>query len=265
MGGKMDYKNIIYQKKEGVAKITLNRPEVLNCLNKAMVIDIGNALDDADKDDSIGTIVITGSGRAFCTGMDLKFAKEELNTIQAQHDFFIFANEIMMRKLEKIRKPVIAGVNGLAIAGGFELLLNVDLVIAAEDAVIGDYHMQRGLLAAGGAYFRLPLLIGLRRAKELMFTGKTITSKEAEQIGLVNSVVPQDMLESVVDSLAKDLAEKSPVAMKIAKSLINNTVLVDAEARLELILMSALVGSASGESEGLKAFYEKRKPEFKDS
>ena len=164
----MNYKNIIYQKKGAVAKITLNRPEVLNCLNKAMVIEIGDALNDADKDDSIGAIVITGKGKAFCTGMDLKFAKEELNTIQAQHEFFIFANEIMMRKLEKIRKPVVAGVNGLAIAGGFELMLNVDLVVAAEDAMIGDYHMQRGLLAAGGAYFRLPLLIGMRRAKDLM-------------------------------------------------------------------------------------------------
>jgi enoyl-CoA hydratase/carnithine racemase len=171
----------------------------------------------------------------------------------------------MMRKLEKIRKPVIAGVNGLAIAGGFELMLNVDLVIAAEDAMIGDYHMQRGLLAAGGAYFRLPLLVGMRRAKELMFTGKTITAVDAEKIGLINRAVPQDMLESAVDSLAKELAGKSPVAMKTVKSLINNTVLVDAEARLELILMSALVGSASGESEGLKAFYESRSSENKDS
>ena len=261
----MNYRNIIYQKKGAVAKITLNRPEVLNCLNRAMVIEIGEALNDADKDDSIGAIVITGNGKAFCTGMDLKFAQEELNTVQAQHDFFVFANEIMMRKLEKVRKPVIAGVNGLAIAGGFELILNVDLVIAAENAMIGDYHMQRGLLAAGGAYLRLPLLIGLRRAKELMFTGKTITSKEAEQIGLVNRVVTQDMLESTVDSLAEELAEKSPVAMKIVKSLINTTALVDAEARLELILMSALVGSASGESEGLKAFHEERKPESKGS
>jgi enoyl-CoA hydratase len=261
----MKYKNIIYQKKGAVAKITLNRPEVLNCMNKAMVIDIGNALDDADKDGSIGAIIITGTGRAFCTGMDLKFAKEELNTIQAQHEFFLFANEVMMRKLEKIRKPIIAAVNGLAIAGGFELLLNVDLVIAAENAMIGDYHMQVGLLAAGGAYYRLPLLIGLRRAKELMLTGKTITGIEAEKIGLVNRAVPLDMLESTVNSLAKELSEKSPVAMKIAKSLINNTVLVDAEARLELILMSTLVGSASGESQGLKAFHEKRKPKFKDS
>ena len=84
----MNYKNIIYQKKGAIAKITLNRPEVLNCLNKAMVIEIGDALDNADKDDSIRAIVITGNGKAFCTGMDLKFAKEELNTIQAQHEFF---------------------------------------------------------------------------------------------------------------------------------------------------------------------------------
>lgn len=260
----MHYKTIIYQKKGAVAKITLNRPEVLNAMNRTMLLETGEALNDAEKDDAIRVVIITGSGRAFCTGVDLKFAKEELNTLQTEQDFFRLGNELMMRRIENLTKPVIAAVNGFALAGGFELLSVVDLAIASEDAIIGDQHMNVGLLAAGGAYYRIPLQIGIRRAKELILTGKTISGKEAEQIGLVNRAVPGDALESTVDKLAAELAEKSPVAMRISKALINQATLVDVEARLELILMSTLVGAASEDhDEGIKAFNEKRKPVFK--
>jgi enoyl-CoA hydratase len=260
----MGYETIIYQKKDAVARITLNRPEALNSLNRTMLLEIGRALEDSEKDNAIRVVIITGSGKAFCTGVDLKFAKEELTTSQAEQDFFRFGNEVMLRRIEKMPKPVIAAVNGYAIAGGFEILSVVDLAIASEDAVIGDRHMKVGLLAAGGAYYRVPLLIGIRRAKELIFTGKTLTGKEAEQIGLVNRAVPPGELERTVDALAAELAELSPVAMRISKALINNTMLVDIEARLELILMSSLVGANSEDrNEGINAFNEKRKPVFK--
>lgn len=260
----MGYETIIYQKKDAVARITLNRPEALNSLNRTMVLEIGRALEDSEKDNAIRVVIITGSGKAFCTGVDLKFAKEELTTSQAEQDFFRFGNEVMLRRIEKMPKPVVAAVNGYAIAGGFEILSVVDLAIASEDAVIGDRHMKVGLLAAGGAYYRVPLLIGIRRAKELIFTGKTLTGKEAEQIGLVNRAVPPGELERTVDALAAELAELSPVAMRISKALINNTMLVDIEARLELILMSSLVGANSEDrNEGINAFNEKRKPVFK--
>lgn len=261
---RMGYKTIIYQKKNAVARITLNRPEALNSLTRTMLLEIGEALEDSEKDNAIRVVVITGSGKAFCTGVDLKFAKEELTTSQAEQDFFRFGNEVMLRRIEKMPKPVIAAVNGYAMAGGIEILTVVDLAIASEDAVIGDQHMKFGLLGAGGSPYRMPLLIGIRKAKELIFTGKTLTGKEAEQIGLVNRAVPPDKLESTVDALAAELAELSPVAMRISKALINDTMLVDIETRLELILMSSLVGANSEDrNEGIRAFNEKRKPVFK--
>jgi enoyl-CoA hydratase/carnithine racemase len=260
----MEFETILYDKKDHVARITLNRPDALNAINRTMVTELGKVLDDSETDRDVRVVVITGAGRAFCSGADLKFASEELTTSQAEQEFFRFANRVMMRRIETLSKPVIAAVNGYAMAGGFEILTVVDLVIAAEDAMIGDMHIKHGLLAAGGAPYRLPLLIGMRKAKELMFTGKTITGKEAEEIGLVNKAVPASILQSTVDALAAELAEYSPVAMSITKRLINDSVLVDIEARLELILMSFLVGANSEDrNEGIKAFREKRKPVFK--
>jgi len=260
----MGFETILYDKKDHVARITLNRPDALNAINRTMVTELGKALDDSETNRDVRVVVITGAGRAFCSGADLKFASEELTTSQAEQEFFRFANRVMMRRIETLSKPVIAAVNGYAMAGGFEILTVVDLVIAAEDAMIGDMHIKHGLLAAGGAPYRLPLLIGMRKAKELMFTGKTITGKEAEEIGLVNKAVPASILQSTVDALAAELAEYSPVAMSITKRLINDSVLVDIEARLELILMSFLVGANSEDrNEGIKAFREKRKPVFK--
>jgi enoyl-CoA hydratase/carnithine racemase len=150
------------------------------------------------------------------------------------------------------------------LAGGFEIVLACDLAIAAEDATIGDQHMNYGLFGAGGSPYRLPLLVGIRKAKELIFTGKWISGKEAERIGLVNRAVPADQLESAVDEMVAQLADKSPVAMRISKAYINRTAFIDADSRLELLIMSALVLGASEDSqEGMRAFAEKRKPVYK--
>lgn len=260
----MDYETILYSKKDRVATITFNRPKALNSQTRTMVTEIGDALDDAERDEYIRAIIITGSGRAFCTGVDLKWAKEELKTSQSEQDFFRFANEKILRKIEKMPKPVIAAVNGYAMAGGMEILTVVDLAVASEDAMIGDQHIKYGLLSAGGVPYRISLLIGMRKAKELIFTGKTITGREAEQIGLVNRAVPANELEGTVAALATELSEFSPVAMRHSKAMVNDTMLVDLETRLEYILMSFLVGANSEDRhEGIRAFNEKRKPVFK--
>lgn len=260
----MGYETILFEKKEAVAKITLNRPQVLNAMNDVMFREIGQALEDSEEDNTIRVVVITGSGRAFCTGVDLKFARENLDSQKAKEDFYRLGNRVKMRRIEEMSKPVIAAVNGFALAGGFEIMLACDLAIAAEDAMIGDQHMTYGLFGAGGSPYRLPLLVGIRKAKELIFTGKWISGKEAERIGLVNRAVPADQLESAVEEMVAQLVDKSPVAIRISKAYINRTAFIDADSRLELLVMSALVNGASEDSqEGMRAFAEKRKPVYK--
>ena len=260
----MDYQTIIYEKKKAVVFITLNRPEALNAMTRKTFIEIGQALEDAEQDEDIRVVVIKGNGRAFCAGVDLKFSMEELTNLQEQEAFFRLGNKIILEKIESMGKLVIAVVHGYCLAGGFEIMLAVDLVIATEDAKIGDQHINVGLIGAGGSPYRLPLMIGMRRAKDILLSGRVLTGKEAEQIGLVNRAVPPDQLESTVEALAADLASKSPIAMRLTKAFVNRSVQIDAQARLEFAMMSTLVLNTSEDyQESIRAFNEKRKPVYK--
>ena len=260
----MSYETIIYKKKNGVAKITLNRPEALNAITRTMFLEIGQALDDAEQDNSVRVVVLAGSGKSFCAGVDLKFSQAELLTLQDKQDFFRLGNKMAVERMEGLSKPVIAAVQGYCLAGGFELMMGADLVIAAEDAKIGDQHVNVALFGGGGCAYRLALLVGMRKAKEIVLLGKRLSGKEAEQIGLVNLAVPLDKLGSTVDEIAAELAEKSPVAIRFYKSFINRVSMLDADMRLELAIMYSLVESTSDDAqEGPRAFSEKRKPVFK--
>ncbi|HEJ83027.1 MAG TPA: enoyl-CoA hydratase/isomerase family protein [Desulfobacteraceae bacterium] len=261
-GETMGYETILFGKKDVVARITLNRPEKMNAMNGVMFREVLQALDDAEKDDKVRVVVITGSGKAFCTGVDLTFAREELDSFRSELDFLSLGKRLL-RRMEDLAKPLIAAVNGLALAGGFEMILAVDMVIAAEEAMIGDQHMRVGMFGAGGTPFRLPILIGLRKAKELILTGRWISAKEAERIGLVNRAVPAGELEQAVDEMVAELADKSPTAMRITKSYMNRTALSHAEANLEMAILSSLANTASEDhKEAMRAFREKRKPKF---
>jgi enoyl-CoA hydratase/carnithine racemase len=258
------FQTIIYEKKDGVARITLNRPEAMNAINRTMFLEIGQSLDDAELDGSVRVVVMKGSGRAFCAGVDLKFATEELKTLQDQQDLFRLGNQMALEKMEGLSKPVIAQVHGACLAGGFEMMLAADLVIAAEDAKIGDQHINVGLFGGGGCVYRLSLLVGMRKAKEIVLTGKRLSGKEAAEIGLVNLAVPLDKLDSAVAEMAAELATKSPVALKLSKWYINRVSMVNASTSLELAIMYSLIDSTSEDKEeGMKAFLEKRKPVFK--
>ena len=260
----VSYETIIYEKKNTVAKITLNRPEALNAITRTMFLEIGQALDDAEQDDNIRVVILMGSGKSFCAGVDLKFSEAELNTLQEKQDFFRLGNKMALEKMEGLSKPVIAAVHGYCLAGGFEVMMATDLVIAAEDARIGDQHVNVALFGGGGCAYRLALLVGMRKAKEIALMGKRLSGKEAEQIGLVNLAVPAAELESTVEQIAAEISEKSPVAVRLSKWFINRVSMLDADTRLELAIMYSLVDAASEDAqEGIKAFNEKRKPVFK--
>ena len=259
-----NYETIVYEKKNGSAKITLNRPEAMNAITRTMFLEIGQALDDAEQDTDVSVVVLTGSGKSFCTGVDMKFATEELKTLQDQQDLFRLGNKMVLEKMEGLSKPVIAAIHGYCLAGGFEMMMAADLVIAAEDAKIGDQHINYGLLGGGGCAYRLALLVGMRKAKEIVLTGKRLSGKEAEQLGLINLAVPLEKLESAVEEMAAELSSKSPVAIRLSKWYINRVSMLDADTRLELAIMYSLIDSTSEDKEeGMRAFLEKRKPVFK--
>jgi enoyl-CoA hydratase/carnithine racemase len=260
----MDYENILLEKKDGIARITLNRPDAMNAMNRAMITEIGRALEDVEEDETVRVVILTGKGKAFCVGADLKAAAEEMGTLSQQEAWFRWANKNTMERLAHLSKPVIAAINGFAFAGGCELMMACDLAIAAEDAVICDQHINFGLVGPGGSTQRTTWLVGARRAKEIIFTGKRLSGKDAERIGLVNQAVSGDKLDETVKDLAALLCEKSPVALRIAKSLINQASQTDLSLSQELEVMSSIVNCASEDySEGMRAFNEKRKPIFK--
>jgi enoyl-CoA hydratase len=260
----VSYETIIYDKKDSIARITLNRPEAMNTFTRTMFLELGKALDDAEQDNNVRVVVITGTGKAFCTGVDLKFSQTELKTLQDKQNLFRLGNKMALEKVEEMSKPVIAAVNGYCLAGGFELMVSADLVVAAEEAKIGDQHINVALFGGGGCLYRMAMLVGRQKAKEIAFSGKAISGKEAERIGLVNLAVPADQLMSTVDKMAADLATKSPVALKFAKWFINRSTMIDQAMRLELSIMYGLVESTSEDAaEGPKAFVEKRKPQYK--
>jgi enoyl-CoA hydratase len=258
------FQTVIYEKKDGIARITLNRPEAMNAINRTMFLEIGQALDDAEQDKDVRVVVMKGAGPAFCAGVDLKFATEELKTLQDQQDLFRLGNQMALEKMEGLSKPVIAQVHGPCLAGGFEMMMAADLVVAAEDAKIGDQHINVGLFGGGGCAYRLALLVGMRKAKEIVLMGKRLSGKEAEQLGIVNLAVTAAKLDSAVAAMAAELAAKSPVALKLSKWYINRVSMLDADTRLELAIMYSLIDSTSEDkAEGMKAFLEKRKPVFK--
>ncbi|MEM3577287.1 MAG: enoyl-CoA hydratase-related protein [Candidatus Bathyarchaeia archaeon] len=262
MSKRMEYKYIIYGKSEGVATITLNRPEALNAFSKEVVEEVLNALEDAKADENVRVVILTGAGeKAFSAGADIK-AMKGMNALKARE--LSLMGEKLCLALENLEKPVIAAMNGYALGGGLEVAMACDIRIASENARMGQTEINIGLIPGWGGTQRLTRLVGATKAKELIFTGKMIDAKTAEQIGLVNMVVPQNNFREAVRQFALELAQKAPVALKVAKALINK----GAEASLDVALALeregfGVVASTEDLQEGVSAFTEKRKPVFK--
>jgi enoyl-CoA hydratase len=259
----MTYTTIEYHRRGDAVWLWLNRPDALNALSPTVMAELQQALTQAEGESGIRALVLSGRGRAFCAGADLKAFLAAVGSAEGVRKFVGGALTVM-NQLEAFPYPTIAAVNGIAVAGGIELVLSCDLVIAADSAVLGDAHMNYGLLPGGGSSIRMPRKLGATRAKYLLFTGESIPAAEALALGLVNKVVPAADLEATVEKLVARLAEKSPIALRRLKRLIDDGLesSLDAALRLEMTAWEAHA-HAEDLKEGLAAFSAKRKPVYK--
>jgi enoyl-CoA hydratase len=214
----MTFECIIYEKKEGIATIKLNRPKVMNAMNKQLWLDFQVALEDAKNDSKIKVLIITGEGRAFSTGADLKDSKDR--SLEDYRDYLVELQETS-RKIIRFEKPTIAAINGYALGSGYELGLACDIRIAAEEATIGSPEARVTSSVTGGAMRLVQDLIGPGKAKELLFTAEYIDGKEAERIGLVNKAVPLERLMDETREMAKKMVANSPFSIKMIKRGLN--------------------------------------------
>jgi len=257
----MDNTTLLYEKESNIAVIKLNRPKSLNALNSVLLQELDALLDSIEGDDEIRAVIITGNEKAFAAGADIT----ELNgiTTPAQALVFVEGVQRVLNKIEGLKKPVIAAVSGFAFGGGCELTLSCDLRIADESASFGLPEIKLGLLPGGGGTQRLPRIVGLGRAKALLFSGDPIDAKEAFRIGLVNTVVPNGSLMDNAKKMAATLAERPGYTLQTIKGVVNEGIQLDLKSALASEMRSfALLFSTQDKIEGVKAFVEKRKPKF---
>ncbi|MDY0376303.1 MAG: enoyl-CoA hydratase-related protein [Desulfobacterium sp.] len=253
---------ILRQERPGIAILTLNRPQAMNSLNFAMLNELSCAVDDLTFRDDIRCLIITGTGdRAFCAGADLK---ERATLSQNEVKRFILTIRNLLTSIQNFSKPVIAAVNGIALGGGTELALASDIRIAAATAVMGLTETRLAIIPGGGGTQRLPRIIGVAKAKELIFTGRRVDAKEALDIGLVNQTCePKDLLDQCL-AMAEMIRETGPIAVEMAKYAINQGIETDLATGLAIESNAYRVTIPTEDRvEGLTAFREKRKPVYR--
>lgn len=258
----MAYQNILFETAAGIATITFNRPKALNALNSVLLTELGAALDQVSANPDIRVLVLTGAGeKAFIAGADIS----ELATFNAlQGKQFSRKGHDIIARLQTLPIPVIAAVNGFALGGGSEVALACDFIYASENAVFGLPEINLGIIPGFGGTQRLPRLIGMNRAKELIFTGKMIPAAEAARLGIVNLVCPPEALIEKVLETARTMASKGKVALRAAKQAINSGANVDLTTGCHIEIDAFALCMASADArEGTTAFLEKRKAVFK--
>lgn len=259
----MAEESVLVERRGAGLFLTLNRPDALNAINPPVVAALDRALDEAERSDEIRAVVLTAAGRAFCAGADLKYVRVATGGDERAMAAFLDSILALFNRIEKFPRPVIAAINGLALAGGLELVLCCDLVIAAQSAKLGDAHANYGLLPGGGSSVRLPRKIGPTRAKYLLFTGEFVPAADLVAAGLVNEVVPDDRLAAATEALVEKLAAKSPLGLRRMKALVDDGLEQPSATALRLELLAMEVHTKSYDlQEGLAAFEEKRKPKF---
>ncbi|TLV00318.1 enoyl-CoA hydratase/isomerase family protein [Dyadobacter luticola] len=255
------YQNIIYESKNGIATITLNRPEVYNALNPVMIAEITQAMQEAENDATIRVVILTGSGeKAFCSGADLKDAlSSPKSACEILQEFY----DPMIRSIRNIPKPVVAKLNGLAVGAGCSLALACDIIIAREDAYLSLLFVQIGLMPDAGATFSLPRRVGIAKAFELSSTGRKVYAPEAEQIGLINKSVPAEELDREIEQLSNYYRSAPTLAIAAMKKVLNESYqsnlsqIQDFERENQEMLFKT-----RDAQEGISAFLQKRKPDF---
>ncbi|MFW6113525.1 MAG: enoyl-CoA hydratase/isomerase family protein [Actinomycetota bacterium] len=259
----MDYETLAVEKKEGVGILTLNRPDVHNAMNHAMFLELGKAAEELSNDTEVRSVVLTGAGKSFSSGLDLSSFSDlgELTPMQV-HSFLKFVQGVYLA-YEMLDKPVIAAVNGLAFGGAMELMLACDIRFSSDDASFGLLEMKFGIIPDLGACKRLARQVGNGYAKELIYTGDTISAEEAHRIGMVEHVYPKEQVFPEAMKLAGKLAEGPILGISMSKHVINRCWDSSPETALEFeAIAQTLCLNSEDHREAVKAFMEGRKPVF---
>lgn len=262
----MGYRNLSLEFEGGIVTVTLNRPDLINPLDRETVSELLAGFRAIEANLATRTVIITGTGKAFSAGGDLQ---SYLSLYRAPDSFRAFLDDLhaLLIGFEKSDRIVIAAINGWCLAGGLELMLACDLAVAGDQARIGDAHLNYGQLPGAGGSQRLPRAIGIPRAKDLILTGRWVDATEALSLGLVSRVFPQDRLMEETRKLAAEMVERSPAGLKGAKHLITEGMKmpIDKALRFEIDLVHDYATNCPDAYEGLLAFREKRKPQFGQS
>jgi enoyl-CoA hydratase/carnithine racemase len=259
----MVYKTLVLNKEEGFATITMNRPDKLNALNAEVVTELIQAFLEVGQDEKIKAVIFTGAGRAFCSGAELSSADFRIADPAAAMKLGETAMHLIMT-MKSIPKPVIGAINGFAVGGGCNLALSCDIIIASEKAKFIQPYMLRAAHPDFGGIYYLPRMVGIAKANDLLFSGRTVDAAEADRIGLISRVVPADQLENVTRELAKNIAKGSALVISLTKASINQSLLMDLPTTLnhEAVAQS-VVFMTEDFKESMTAFVEKREPVFK--
>ncbi|MBU8906228.1 enoyl-CoA hydratase/isomerase family protein [Desertibacillus haloalkaliphilus] len=247
---------------EGVAKITLNRPEKLNVLSNEIIAGLRDALQEVKSNSAIRAVIITGNGKGFCAGGDITSFPKGYDNASVGRDYMKFGLPLIT-DLAQLEKPVIAAVNGYAVGAGFSLALACDFVIATEQSSFAMVFNKIGLIPDLGGLYHLPRMVGMARAKELVFSGRTISAKEAKKYGIVLDIVQNQELITKAEELATSLGTKATQAIGLAKFMLNRSFESSLEQMLrEEALVQSVAFSTEDHDEGVRAFFEKRDPNF---
>ncbi|MEM7217806.1 MAG: enoyl-CoA hydratase-related protein [Pseudomonadota bacterium] len=258
----MGFETLLVERVGDVAEVTLNRPESMNAMDPQMAKDLSQLAIDCDTDPGVRAVLLTGAGRMFCAGGDLKGFAEQAN-IRAALLGMAGDLHLGISRLTRMNAPVIAAINGTAAGAGFSLAMAADLAIAADNAVFTMAYTRAGLSPDGSSTFFMPRRIGDRRARELMLTNRVLSAQEALDWGIVNRVVPGDQLMESARELAAELAAGPTAAFGSVKTLLNASFDNGLEAQMELESRAiAAMGASADGQEGIHAFVEKRKPNF---